>query len=45
MARVWQRVYGNPARIAKALRRKPKDTRVKNGGHGHRTVNAPKRAW
>jgi len=39
---------GTRHRRAKARRaakaKKPKDARVKHGGHAHRTVNAPK-AW
>lgn len=45
MAGAWQRYYPTPQRAAAAAKRKPKkpkDVKVKHGGHRRRTVNAPK---
>lgn len=44
----WQRATAIAKRTTatkRAKAKKPKDTRVKHGGHTHRTVNAPKGAW
>lgn len=42
-SRVSRRATSNRRKAAKA--KKPKDNRVRHGGHAHRTVNAPKGIW